>query len=90
MTIHAADKNMQVDNVIIEYRDRPEGSESKLNTYSDGAKVLMSIAKLYRNYKPMNFFGLLALVLAVMSIGFFYPGADGVYCNRACTKIPRP
>ena len=43
MTIHAADKNMQVDNVIIEYRDRPEGSESKLNTYSDGAKVLMSI-----------------------------------------------
>ena len=44
MTIHAADKNMQVDNVIIEYRDRPEGSESKLNTYSDGAKVLMSIA----------------------------------------------
>ena len=73
MTIHAADKNMQVDNVIIEYRDRPEGSESKLNTYSDGAKVLMSIAKLYRNYKPMNFFGLLALVLAVMSIGFFIP-----------------
>ena len=71
MTIHAADKNMQVDTVIIEYRDRPEGSESKLNTYSDGAKVLMSIAKLYRNYKPMNFFGLLALVLAVMSIGFF-------------------
>ena len=56
MTIHAADKNMQVDNVIIEYRDRPEGSESKLNTYSDGAKVLMSIAKLYRNYKPMNYF----------------------------------
>ena len=55
MTIHAADKNMQVDNVIIEYRDRPEGSESKLNTYSDGAKVLMSISKMYRNYKPMNF-----------------------------------
>ena len=73
MTIHAADKNMQVDNVIIEYRDRPEGSESKLNTYSDGAKVLMSIAKLYRNYKPMNFFGLLALVLALISVGFFIP-----------------
>ena len=89
MTIHAADKNMQVDNVIIEYRDRPEGSESKLNTYSDGAKVLMSIAKLYRNYKPMNFFGLLALVLAVMSIGFFIPVLME-YCNRACTKIPDP
>lgn len=73
MTIHAADKNLQVDNVIIEYRDRPEGSESKLNTYSDGAKVLMSIAKLYRNYKPMNFFGLLALILALLSGGFFLP-----------------
>ena len=73
MTIHAADKNMQVDNVIIEYRDRPEGSESKLNTYSDGAKVLMSIAKLYRNYKPMNLFGLLGLVQQVKSIGFYIP-----------------
>ncbi|MBR5509676.1 MAG: glycosyltransferase [Lachnospiraceae bacterium] len=73
MTIHAADKNMQVDNVIIEYRDRPEGSESKLNTYSDGAKVLMSIAKLYRNYKPMNFFGMLSVLLAVVSVAFFIP-----------------
>lgn len=73
MTIHAADKNMQVENVVIEYRDRPEGSESKLNTYSDGAKVLMSIAKLYRNYKPMNFFGVLALLLAAASVVFFIP-----------------
>lgn len=73
MTIHAADKNMQVDNVVIEYRDRPEGSESKLNTYSDGAKVLMSISRLYRNYKPMNFFGILALALTVVSTIFFLP-----------------
>ncbi len=73
MTIHAADKNMQVENVVIDYRDRPEGSESKLNTFSDGAKVLMSIAKLYRNYKPMNFFGGLSLLLAVVSTGFFIP-----------------
>lgn len=73
MTIHAADKNMQVDNVVIEYRDRPEGSESKLNTYSDGAKVLMSIAKLYRNYKPMNFFGILSVLLAAVSVCFFIP-----------------
>ena len=73
MTIHAADKNMQVENVVIEYRDRPEGSESKLNTYSDGAKVLFSIARLYRNYKPMHFFGFLSLLLSVLSIGFFIP-----------------
>ena len=90
MTIHAADKNMQVDNVIIEYRDRPEGSESKLNTYSDGAKVLMSIAKLYRNYKPMNFFGLLALVLAVMSIGFFIPVLMEYIATGLVPKFPDP
>ena len=88
MTIHAADKNMQVDNVIIEYRDRPEGSESKLNTYSDGAKVLMSIAKLYRNYKPMNFFGLLALVLAVMSTGFFIPVLMEYIATGLVPKFP--
>ena len=88
MTIHAADKNMQVDNVIIAYRDRPEGSESKLNTYSDGAKVLMSIAKLYRNYKPMNFFGLLALVLAVMSIGFFIPVLMEYIATGLVPKFP--
>ena len=88
MTIHAADKKMQVDNVIIEYRDRPEGSESKLNTYSDGAKVLMSIAKLYRNYKPMNFFGLLALVLAVMSIGFFIPVLMEYIATGLVPKFP--
>ena len=88
MTIQAADKNMQVDNVIIEYRDRPEGSESKLNTYSDGAKVLMSIAKLYRNYKPMNFFGLLALVLAVMSIGFFIPVLMEYIATGLVPKFP--
>ena len=73
MSIHAADKNMQVDNVVIEYRDRPEGSEYKLNTYSDGVKVLLSISKMYRNYKPMNFFGMVALCLAVISAGFFIP-----------------
>ena len=56
MSIHAVDKNMNVANVIIEYRDRPEGSESKLNTYSDGFKVLKTIGRLYRNYKPMQFF----------------------------------
>ncbi|MBP5092639.1 MAG: glycosyltransferase, partial [Abditibacteriota bacterium] len=57
MTIHAVDRNMNVRNVVIEYRDRPEGSESKLNTYSDGAKVLLTIFRLYRNHKPMSFFG---------------------------------
>lgn len=56
MSIHAIDKNMYIENVVIDYRDRPEGSESKLNTYSDGIKVLLTIFRLYRNYKPINFF----------------------------------
>ena len=73
MSIHAADKNMHVANVVIEYRDRPEGSVSKLSTYSDGMKVLMTIARLYRTYKPVGFFGLLALVLMIISAVFFVP-----------------
>ena len=73
MSIHAVDKNMYIENEVIEYRDRPEGSESKLNTYSDGFRVLKTIARLYRNYKPMAFFGLVAAVLLILGIGFFIP-----------------
>lgn len=75
MSIHAVDKNMFVENVVITYRDRPEGSESKLNTYSDGFKVLRTIARLFRNYKPMGFFGGIAFILAAISIAFFVPVA---------------
>lgn len=73
MTIHAVYNNMQIDNVVIEYRDRPEGSESKLNTYADGMKVLKTIAKLYRNYKPFGFFLIFSMVLALISIFFLVP-----------------
>ncbi len=73
MTIHAVYNHMQIDNVIIEYRDRPEGSESKLNTYSDGFKVIFTIVKLYKDYKPMAFFSLLAILLAVISTAFLLP-----------------
>ncbi|MEE1251356.1 MAG: glycosyltransferase family 2 protein [Lachnospiraceae bacterium] len=73
MSIHAADKNMFVENVVIDYRDRPEGSVSKLNTYSDGMRVIRTIFRLYRTYKPMNFFGVIAAVLAILSIAFLIP-----------------
>ncbi len=73
MTIHAVDKNMAVGNVVIDYRDRQEGSESKLNTFSDGFKVIKTIIRLFKAYKPIWFYGLVALVLAVISIGFFIP-----------------
>ena len=73
MSIHAVDKNMYVENVVINYRDRPAGSESKLNTYSDGLRVLRTIARLYRNYKPLSFFGIIAAILALISLVFFIP-----------------
>ena len=73
MSIHAVDKNMQVENIVIEYRDRPEGSESKLNTYSDGIKVLRTITRLFRIYKQLAFFGVIAGVLALLSILFAAP-----------------
>lgn len=73
MTIHAVHKKMQVENVIIQYRDRPEGSESKLNTYSDGFKVLRTIFKLYINYKPLKFFSIAAAFLFCISLAFLIP-----------------
>mgnify|MGYP002470054273 FL=1 len=73
MTIHAVSNNMQIENVVVDYRDRPEGSESKLNTYADGLKVLGTIGKLYKDYKPLGFFTLLAVLLAAVSIVFFIP-----------------
>ena len=73
MSIHAADKHMQVDHVVIDYRDRPEGSVSKLNTFSDGLKVLSRILSLYKNYKPLAFFSLLSGILAVLAVVFLIP-----------------
>lgn len=73
MSIHAVDKNMLVENVIIDYRDRPEGSESKLNTYSDGIKVLRTIIRLYKNYKPLGFFGIFSLILVIIAAMMFLP-----------------
>ena len=73
MSIHALDKNMYIENVVIDYRDRPNGSISKLNTYTDGVKVLWTIARLYKNYKPFAFFGIIALLLTALAAGFFIP-----------------
>ena len=73
MSIYAVDRNMFIENVVIPYRDRPEGSESKLNTVSDGIKVLKTIGKLFRDYKPFLFFGVIALLLMLLALGFFIP-----------------
>ena len=73
MSIHAIEKNMLVESVIVTYRDRPEGSVSKLNTVSDGIKVLGTIGKLYKNNKPFGFFSIIALVLVVIAGLLFFP-----------------
>ena len=73
MSIFAADRGMQVENVVIEYRDRPDGSESKLNTIPDGLRVLRTIFRLFRDYRPLRFFTLLGLVLTLISLCFFIP-----------------
>ena len=73
MTIHAVSNNMSMENVVIEYRDRPDGSVSKLNTYSDGLKVVFTMIRLYKNYKPFAFFSWFAGILTVLAIGFMVP-----------------
>lgn len=73
MTIHALDKNFSIKSIPIQYRDRPEGSQSKLNTYKDGFKVIMMIFNLYRLYKPFQFFSLFALLFLILSVVFFIP-----------------
>lgn len=73
MTIHALDKNFSIKSIPIQYRDRPEGNQSKLNTYKDGFKVIMMIFNLYRLYKPFQFFSLFALLFLILSVVFFIP-----------------
>lgn len=73
MSIHAVNYNMQVENVIVEYRDRPEGSVSKLNTYSDGMRVIRKMLQLYKNYKPLRFFGGLCLLLVLLALILMLP-----------------
>lgn len=68
ISIHAVDRRWRVVDVPIDYRDRPEGSESKLSTFGDGAKVLMAIASLFKDYRPMAFFGWLALLFVVLGL----------------------
>ena len=68
MTIHAVDKNFKLVEIPVQYRDRPEGSVSKLNTYSDGMKVLKTIGNLFKEYKPFEFFSIVSLLFVIISL----------------------
>lgn len=73
MTIHALDKNFLLEEIPVQYKDRPEGSVSKLNTYSDGIKVILTIFRLFRDYKPLAFFGWISVILLAVSLVMFIP-----------------
>ncbi len=88
MTIHALDKNLMLQSIPVNYRDRPEGSVSKLNTYVDGAKVLMTIFNLYRNYRPLRFFGAAAIILMLIAILMFLPVFAEYLATGLVPKIP--
>ena len=88
MTIHALDRNMAIKNVVIEYRDRPEGSSSKLNTVSDGLRVVKTMFALYKNYKPAQFFGLIGLILAVVGVCMFIPVLHDFVVTGLVARFP--
>lgn len=89
MSIFAIENNMTIRNEIIEYRDRPDGSSSKLNTYSDGLKVLRRIFTLYRDYHPLQFFSIVALILILIAIAIFVPAVWIPYLHTGLVvKMP--
>jgi len=88
MTIHALDKKMHIENVPIDYRDRPAGSVSKLNTISDGIKVIITIASLFKQYRPFLFFTMLSIVCLFVGVGFFIPPLVGYLKTGLVERFP--
>lgn len=88
ISIHAVDKHFRISEVAIEYRDRPEGSESKLSTFSDGAKVLMAIASLFKDYKPLALFGWLSLLLFVIGLILGVPVVFEFIGSHVVDRLP--
>ena len=88
MTIHAVDKNFKLVETPVKYRDRPEGSVSKLNTLSDGFKVLKTIGTLFKEYRPALFFSIVAFILGIIGILFAIPPFVGYFQTGLVEKFP--
>lgn len=88
MTLYALDKKHIIKEIPIIYRDRPEGSESKLNTVSDGIKVVKTIINMFKDYKPMQFFGIIALILVVLGLVVGIPVISEFVKTQYITKVP--
>ena len=88
MTIHALDKNFLLKEIPVEYRDRPKGSVSKLNTFSDGFKVLKTIGRLFKEYKPSIFFVLISLLFLIISLCFGIPVFVEYFKSNMVPRFP--
>ena len=88
MTIHAVDKNYHLVEIPVNYKDRPEGSESKLNTFKDGFKVLKTIAILFKEYKPSAFFNIFSMFFLVLALGFGVPVVVEYYKTGLVPRFP--
>lgn len=88
MTIHALDQNLALWNVPVTYRDRPAGSVSKLNTFSDGIRVLKTIFMLYKDYRPLRFFTAAAAFFLVLALLFFLPVLHNYVMTGLVPRLP--
>ncbi len=88
MSIHTLDKNFRVVELPVEYRDRPEGSTSKLNTIRDGVRVIRTIIALFKDYKPMMFFGVLSVICMLVSMGMFFPVLLEYFQTHVVPRFP--
>lgn len=88
MTIHALDKNLVLDAIPVGYRDRPEGSVSKLSTFSDGFKVLGTIGKLFKDYKPLPFFSIASAILMGIALLLVFPVVMEYYRTGLVPRLP--
>ena len=88
MSLHALDKKFIIEEIPLVYRDRPEGSTSKLNTIGDGIKVVKTIVKMFKDYKPLKFFGVIAAILFIIGLAFGIPVIVEFFKTRYITKVP--
>ena len=88
MTIFSLHNNFLIKEIPIDFQDRPEGSESKLNTFSDGMKVIMTIFNLFRHYRPLLFFGIISLAALILALIFGIPVIREYYLFKYVYKVP--
>ncbi len=88
MSLYALDKKYRIEEIPIVYRDRPEGSTSKLNTVGDGIKVIKTIVNMFKNYKPLPFFTIIAVILFILGLIIGMPVLIEYFKTHYISKVP--